>query len=90
MYFMIGQIRQGSNTLIKRYDKYMHRAITHDTDSLRCQASHNKPAAGAGVTDRTTLAGWDASPPHVTPSILSSCLTKSLVPIYTPGWGGVL
>lgn len=34
MYFIIGQICQGSNTLIKRYDKCMHKAITDDTESL--------------------------------------------------------
>ena len=29
---------------------------------------------------------WDASPPQVTPSILSGYSNSSLVPIYTPGW----
>lgn len=58
MYFMIGQICQGRNVLIKRYEKYMYSAITDDKDSIlgvRLVTRKQEAAAEAGVTDRSTV-----------------------------------
>jgi len=56
MYFMIGQICQGRNVLIKRYEKYMYSAITDDKDSILGLRLVTRKQE-AGVTDRSTLDG---------------------------------
>lgn len=54
MYFMIGQICQGRNVLIKRYEKYMYSAITDDKDSILGLRLVTRKQE-AGVTDRSTV-----------------------------------